>query len=57
MARAQEELSSALGEPIHMSHTSLKTLSKQTLEHDHLAAKMKKISSSNSGYSRRRKER
>lgn len=45
----QKQVNNALGEPIHLSHIKLKTLSKQTLEYDHLAAKVKKISSSNNG--------
>lgn len=45
----QKQVNNALGEPVHPSHTNLKTLSKQTLEYDQLGAKVKKISSSNNG--------
>lgn len=44
-----KQVSNALGEAVHLSHINLKTLSKQTLEYDHLGAKIKKISSSNNG--------
>lgn len=46
MVRALEAGQQYSWEAVHPSHINLKTLSKQTLEYDHLGAKVKKISSS-----------